>query len=201
MKDRLLALGRAVAEAGLVVASGGNIAVRADDGTLWVTAAGCRLDSPGELAHVDSSGQVLGAGVPTSELALHLAAMRTRPDVTWSVHLHPPMATLLHALDVPIRLITTDHAYYLRGMSLVPYLRPGSVELADAAAEQLAAGADVVQLRHHGCLVVADTADLALSRAVNLEAAAVATYRARMLGDETTACPAEFLEASRTLEV
>jgi hypothetical protein len=29
---------------------------------------------------------------------------------------------------------------------------------------------------------------------MNLEAAAVATYRARLLGDDTTICPPEFLD-------
>ena len=81
------------------------------------------------------------------------------------------MATLLHGLDIPIRTITTDHAFYLRSIATVPYRHPGSAQLAEAAAAELTAGADVVLLRHHGCLVVADTADLALSRAVNLEAA------------------------------
>jgi L-fuculose-phosphate aldolase len=69
--------------------------------------------------------------------------------------------------------------------------------LADATAKELAAGADVVLLRHHGCLVVADRPDLALSKAMNLEAAAEATYRARLLGDDSTTCPAEFLEHVR----
>jgi hypothetical protein len=52
----------------------------------------------------------------------------------------------------------------------------------------------VVLLRQHGCLVVADSADLAFSGAINLDAAAEATYRARLLGDDSTACPPEFLE-------
>jgi L-fuculose-phosphate aldolase len=107
---------------------------------------------------------------------------------------------LLHGLDIPIRTITTDHAFYLRSIATVPYLHPGSPQLAEAAAAELTAGADVVLLRHHGCLVVADTADLALSRAVNLEAAAEASYRARLLGDDVTVCPPEFLEHVRSDE-
>src|SRR5205823_8213145 len=98
------------------------------------------------------------------------------------------------------RTITTDHAFYLRAIATVPYLHPGSAELANAAAAELAGGADVVLLRHHGCLVVGDTPDLVLSRAVNLEAAAEATYRTRLLGDDSTACPPEFLEHVRNEE-
>jgi L-fuculose-phosphate aldolase len=107
------------------------------------------------------------------------------------------MATLLDALGIAIRTITTDHAFYLRSIARLPYLSPGSEQLADAAAAALAAAADVVLLRHHGCLIVAASAELLLSRALNLEAAATATYRSRLLGDEATVCPPEFLERIR----
>jgi L-fuculose-phosphate aldolase len=102
------------------------------------------------------------------------------------------MATLLHAIGVTIRRITTDHAFYVRRLAEVPYLPPGSDALARGVAAALAE-ADVVLLRHHGCVVVADTFDLALSRAVNLEAAAVATHRALQVGDDVTVCPPEFV--------
>ena len=194
--ESLLGVARTVVRAGLVVAAGGNIAVRVGDDELLVTPTGwnlAELDAP-DLVRVSLDGRRLdGANAPTSELLLHLAALRARPDVAWSLHLHPPMATLLHALGIGIRTITTDHAFYLRSIATVPYLDPGSAQLADAAAAELAAGADVVLLRHHGCLVVADTPELVVSRALNLEAAAMATYRARVLGDDTTVCPPEFL--------
>jgi L-fuculose-phosphate aldolase len=189
-------LAHAVARAGLVVAAGGNIAARISDDRMWVTPSGWNLADlhPSDLVQVTLDGRRLdGVNDPTSELLVHLSALRVRPDVTWSVHLHPPMATLLDGLGIPIRTITTDHAFYLRTISTVPYLHPGSAQLAEAAAAELTSGTDVVLLRHHGCLVVADSADLAFSRAVNLEAAAEATYRALLLGDTTTTCPPQFL--------
>jgi ribulose-5-phosphate 4-epimerase/fuculose-1-phosphate aldolase len=201
--DGVIDLAHRVARAGLVVVAGGNIAARISDDRMWVTPSGWSLADlrVADLVQVTLDGHhVDGVNAPTSELLLHLAALRARPDVVWSVHLHPPMATLLHGLDIPIRTITTDHAFYLRTIETVPYLHPGSAQLAHAAAAKLAAGADVVLLRYHGCLVVGDTPDLVLSRAINLEAAAEATYRARMLGDDATACPPEFLGHVRNEE-
>ena len=201
--ENVIRLARAVARAGLVIGAGGNIAARAGSDQLWVTPTGWSLSdlNADDLVLVSGDGRRLeGANAPTSELLLHLAAMRARPDVACSLHLHPPMATLLHAVDVKIRMITTDHAFYLRSIATVPYLHPGSAQLADAAAAELASGVDIVLLRHHGCLVVAETFDLAMSRAMNLEAAAEATYRARLLGDRSTACPPEFLEHIRSEE-
>jgi L-fuculose-phosphate aldolase len=78
-------------------------------------------------------------------------------------------------------------------------MHSGTIELALAVAAQLD-GAQVVLLRHHGCLLVAETADLAYQRAMNLEAAAMATYRALLLGDEETVTPPEYMERIRALE-
>jgi L-fuculose-phosphate aldolase len=74
----------------------------------------------------------------------------------------------------------------------VPFVQPGSDQLARAVAAELA-DADVVLLGHHGCVIVADSFDIGFSRAANLEGAATATYRARVLGAEVAECPPEFL--------
>lgn len=194
--ESLVALGRRMVAAGLVVASGGNLAARLPgrDGIL-VTPRGWALDDldPAALATVGLDGrQISGAFGPTTELALHLAALGARPDAAVCLHLHPPMATLLHALGRPIRRITTDHAFYLRRLGAVPFIQPGSEQLARAVAAELA-GFDVVLLRNHGCVIVAESFDVGFSRAVNLEAAASATYRAYLLGAEVADCPPGFL--------
>ncbi|HEU0212470.1 MAG TPA: class II aldolase/adducin family protein [Jiangellaceae bacterium] len=192
----LVALGRRVVAAGLVVASGGNLAVRlgAQD-RLLVTPQGWALDDldPAALVTVGLDGHhICGAYAPTTELALHLAAFKARSDAVVCLHLHPPLATLLHAAGLPIRRITTDHAYYLRRLAVLPFIQPGSDRLAQAVAAELA-GADIVMLGHHGCVIIANSFDVGFSRAANLEAAAVATYRARVLGLDVADCPPEFL--------
>lgn len=192
----VLRLGRRLAAAGLVVGTGGNISIRTAADEVLVTPTGCALDelTSADLVTVDLDGTVRdGRTAPTSELYMHLAAHRARPDAPVAVHVHPPHATLLVALGRAIRLITLDHAYYVRRMATVPYLPSGSTELAEAVADRLQE-VDVVLLAHHGCLVVAPGADAAYERVANLEAAATATYRALLLGDETTVCPPEYLE-------
>lgn len=200
---QLVALGAKAVRSGLVIGSGGNLSARlpgADE--FVVTAAGTWLD---ELAPEDFS--VVGvdgwwrAGHPhaSSETPLHAYSYRARPDINAVVHLHPQLSVLLDALGHAIRLITVDHAYYVRRIATVPYLPSGTVELAEAGAAALA-GADVVILGHHGCSVVADTVELAHKRAANLEEAALATYRALTLGDTTTVCPPAYLERIERLE-
>lgn len=198
----IVRLGRRVAAAGLVVGSGGNVSVRTGKDQILVTPSGHGLDEllPEELVTLGLDGSVrAGTATPTSEAHMHLAAHRARPDAPVALHLHPPHANLLAALGRTIRLITLDHAYYVRSIGSVPYIKSGTQEVADAAAEALAEH-DCVMLGHHGCVVVADDIGLAAQRAQNLEEAATATYRALLLGDETTVCPPAYMEAVRAAE-
>lgn len=190
LRDRLAGAGRAVVAAGLVLGSGGNLSARQPGSTdFWVTAAGTWLDDLDRVDFVrvnmatgaaDPPAATAGQGGtgPTSELPLHLATYRARPDVNAIVHLHPQMALLLDAVGEPIRLMTTDHAYYLRAVGRVPYHPPGSRALATAAAAASADGTNCLVLSRHGCSVLADSVELAHKRAVYLEEAARLTYRA-----------------------
>ncbi len=196
--DALAALGRRVAAAGLVIGSGGNVSARVGPNEILITGSGRRLDTlgPADLARVHLDGtwaHPAGSPAPSSELPMHLAAHRARPDGGYVVHAHPPKANVLAATGRAIRLLTLDHAYYVRRLVTVPYLPSGSDELAAAVAGALGR-ADVVVLAHHGCLVVAPDADLAFERVANLESAAAATFAALLLGDTTTVCPPEYLE-------
>jgi L-fuculose-phosphate aldolase len=202
-RDQLTEVGGEVVRAGLVVGSGGNLSARiprTDD--IWVTAAGTWLDRLDRSAFVrvrvsDGAAHRAAGMSATSELLLHLATYRRRPDINAVVHLHPQTVLLLDALGERIRLVTTDHAYYLRRIVTVPFRRPGTAELADEAAAATADGTDCVILAHHGCSVLADSVGLAHKRALYLEEAARLTYRALVLGraDTMADCPAEFVRA------
>jgi ribulose-5-phosphate 4-epimerase/fuculose-1-phosphate aldolase len=196
----LTQVGRTVVERGLVVGSGGNLP-GAD--RIVVTGAGTWLDRlrPDAFARVRvaDGASLRGTVRPSTELALHLAVYRARPDVTAVVHLHPQTSVLLTMLGEPIRLITTDHAAYLRRIEVVPFHPPGTQELADAVGQAVADGTNCVVLPQHGCAVVADTVEMALRRAMNLEEAAVLTYRALLLTGglgrrPILDCPIEFAE-------
>jgi len=209
LRDQLALVGYALVSGGLVVGSGGNLSARSPGSDeIWVTAAGTwldRLDRPdfvrvgigsGEMVPVapvdaDPGGELGEDGVedagprvlqPSSELALHLATYRARPDVNAVLHLHPQTAVLLDALDEPIRLITTDHAFYLRRIARTPFHQPGSAELASEAAKAAADGTNCVLLARHGCSVMADTVELAHKRALYLEEAARLTFSAVAAG-------------------
>ena len=207
LRDQLAHVGYDVVQAGLVCGSGGNLSARIpDEDAIWVTASGSWLDqlSRNTFAPVrisDGAPAMVGSMPPpridpTSELALHLALYRARPDVNAVVHLHPQTALLLDALGEHIRIVTTDHAFYLRRVSTVPFRLPGSTELASLTAAMAADGTDCLVLSQHGCVVMGDSVELAHKRARNLEEAASLTYRALAAGrlENLRDCPEAFLD-------
>jgi L-fuculose-phosphate aldolase len=206
LRDQLAHVGHDVVQAGLVCGSGGNLSARIpDEDAIWVTAAGSWLERLSRAAFAAvriSDGAPAAVGglpappvEPTSELALHLVLYRARPDVNAIVHLHPQTALLLDALGEHIRIVTTDHAFYLRRVATVPFRLPGSLELASLAAAMAADGTDCLVLSHHGSVVMADSVELAHKRARNLEEAAQLTYRAVEAGrlENLRDCPDEFV--------
>jgi len=206
LRDQLAHVGAEAVRSGLVIGSGGNLSAREPGSdTCWITASGTWLD---RLGHAGFSrigipdGTVRGGHpTPSSEWRLHTETYRRRPDVTAIIHLHPQTSVLLTAMGHDVRLITLDHAYYVREVAVVPYIMAGTVELAEAGATAVAGGVNAVVLGHHGCSVLADSVELAHKRAFNLEEAARATYAALVLagGDEAKVpvTPPEYLDAIR----
>lgn len=202
LRDQLALVGKAVVQAGLVVGSGGNLSARrpgADE--CWVSAAGTwldRLDRPAFVRVRISDGALVEPAdrAPTSELGLHLASYQVRPEVNAVVHLHPQTVLLLNALGEPIRLISTDHIFYLRRIATAPFHPPGTPAVGASAAAACADGTDCVVLSRHGCSVLGTTVELAHKRALYLEEAARMTYRALAAGrlDDITDCPNDWLD-------
>ncbi|GAA3181878.1 aldolase [Blastococcus jejuensis] len=197
--DQLAEVGRMAVGGGLALASGGNLSARLPGSSEFVvTGAGTWLDrlTPADFTVMSLDGEVRGGAVqdgvtrPSSEWKLHQRTYRVRPDVNAVVHLHPQHAVLVDALGHRIRLITLDHAYYVRSVGTVPYFPNGSDELADGAAEQ-ARDHDCVVLSHHGCSALGADIGMAYRRALNLEEAATATYRCLAVGDTVTEFPAD----------
>lgn len=191
--DQLIEVGRLAVVRGLALASGGNLSARLPGSAEFVvTAAGTWLDrlTRADFSVLTLDGEVVGgAERPSTEWKLHQRTYRVRADVNAVVHLHPQHAVLVDALGHQIRLMTLDHATYVRSIGTVRYFPNGSDELADAAAEQ-SREHDCVVLAHHGCSALGQDVGMAYRRAMNLEEAAIATYRALLLGDTTTAFPA-----------
>ena len=188
-------LGKRFVDRGLVVGSGGNLSMLLPDKkSFLVTGTGTQLDRLSEesFAVVGLDGTYSTEGTqPSSEYRVHLAAYQSRNDITTCIHLHPQASVLLAALGIETKFVTVDHVYYLRKIVRIPWIRPGTQEIADAVAREIAK-VNVLVLENHGCLVVADDPELAYSRVLNLEEASELSLRSRMVGIEPLEVPSAY---------
>ncbi|RME25875.1 MAG: class II aldolase/adducin family protein, partial [Candidatus Zixiibacteriota bacterium] len=100
-----MSAGQLLATKGFVAGSDGNISARrgADEMLITVSGANKGMLTPSDLVEVDLSGNIRsGAGRPSSEMAMHLFAYRSRGDVGACVHSHPPFATALALAGIPL---------------------------------------------------------------------------------------------------
>lgn len=170
---------------GWVANHDGNASVRLGDGRFLASpAAVSKRDArPENLVTVDTAGVVVaGTRKVFSEISLHLAAYRARPEATWVLHAHPPHATAWACAgesfwDAPF----LAEAVVSLGdrIPLVPYAMPGS---APAALESALTTCDAVLLGNHGVLVIGADAEQAFLRMELVEHLARIALLARPLG-------------------
>ena len=181
LRAALVAAGKRLGARGLISAGEGNLSVRIGD-DLLITPSGRRKD---ELAGEDilvvpaTDGSVAtarhgDAPKPSSDVAIHRAVYRARPDVAAVVHAHLPAAMALTlAGEVPDPTVLPETALLLPRVPFVPFAAAGSEELAaavaDALAEPPAPLPGVALLERHGAVAVGAGHDraAALDEAVN----------------------------------
>lgn len=140
---------------GFAPGTSGNLSVRFpfDDGRILATPTGCSkaLLRPVDMVVVDLDGRLIsGTRNVTSEIGMHLAVYRGRPDVSAVVHAHPPVATGFAscglALDAPLcaELIMT-----LGAIPLAPYATTGTDEVGDSLVPFLR-DHDAILMANHG---------------------------------------------------
>jgi L-fuculose-phosphate aldolase len=181
----LVEVGQRLLSAGLVAGNDGNISVRLSRDEVLVTPTGV---SKGELTAerlvlVNVRGEVLeGSLKPTSELGVHLQVYRNNPTLRAVIHAHAPYATAFALAGRTLsgcRLAEVTEC--LGEIPLVPYAKPGSVELALGVGERAAAYRGVF-MEAHGPVTWGENLRQALYRMEELELACKITWLAQLLG-------------------
>ena len=201
IRSQIAQVGRWLYEKRLIAATEGNISVRLGDRVLITPSGQCKgLLDPGEIVETDLDGsKTSGEGSPSSEVILHLAIYRRRPDVGAVVHAHPPYATAFAVAGIALdRPVLPEVVLLIGKVPLVAYATPGSDEAANNVGT-LIEGHDALLLGNHG--VVTCGADLcsAFFRMETLEHFAWISTIARVLGGqrELTAEQVALIEALR----
>jgi 3-dehydro-4-phosphotetronate decarboxylase len=164
----LIAAGRRVGAKQLTWGTAGNVSARVPGGFV-ITASGARLD---ELTSGDFLTCPLEGDLPAGcsvESGMHRGVYRARPDVNAVLHASAFHTTLVACSAIELETAaSTDTEYYLQRLARLPFLAPGSPELAEAVAGA-AADHDVMLLANHGSVAIAADVDASVNLTEALE--------------------------------
>ena len=160
---------------GLLRCSSGNLSWRVGGGRMLVTRTRSwlgRLTADDVAVCAIEDGAPLNGVKPTVEVRFHAGILRARPDVDVVFHYQSPFATALACRKqarVNVNVIP-EIPFYIGPVGYVPYLPPGSPELADAVVAAMASH-DLALMANHGQVTVAKDFDHALQNAAFFELA------------------------------
>lgn len=186
VRAELVATSRRLHEMGWVANHDGNLSVRLTGDRLLITptAYSKRDVDEASLIIVDLEGKVLeGRKKPFSELELHLAAYRARPEVEVVLHAHPPSATAFGLVGLELSPIAMPELVVSLGDRIPTLPRampktPDAVKNVEAAAAQV----DAMLLAGNGALTLGADLGQALLRMELVEHYAKILTAAKLLG-------------------
>ena len=187
LRADIVEIGRRLHARAYVASNDGNISVRLDDERLLTTPKGVSKGfmTPDMLVITDLDGHRLAGGRdPSSELLMHLAVYRNRPQVAAVVHAHPPTATGFAVAGIALdRAVLAEVVTTLGSIPIADYGTPSTQELADAVQEHIKVH-DGLLLANHGALTVAGELFAAYYKMETIEHFARISLVARQLGRE-----------------
>ncbi len=183
--DELVAVMERIYRYNMTTTSGGNLSIRDEDGSIWITPA--RVDkgrlSRDDIVHVLEDGTVQGRHPASSEFPFHQRIYKSRPDLSAIVHAHP---VALVAFSISASLPNTRLLAKARAVcgviGFAPYALPGSTRLGENIATVFADGFNCVLLENHGVVVGGVTLQEAFERFETMEFACRTDLKARTLG-------------------
>ena len=180
-------------ERGYSTGADGNITVRLADGRLLATPSGVHKGflAPEDMVLLDSEGRPVKGGKPTSELPMHLAVYRARPDVSAVVHAHPIAAVACSIAGIDLgEIIVPEVIFGVGCIEMAPYSTPTTKDVPDVVGEAIGR-CDALVMARHGTVTVGPDLLRAFARLETVEHTAKIVALARQLGSATPLDPAE----------
>ncbi len=174
---------RTAGRSGLVKCSSGNMSQRISGGRALLSATRSWLEkiTAEQVAVCDiANASVVNNVKATVESGIHLGILRQRPDVNVVFHFQSPFATVIacdDACDIDFNVLP-EVPFYLGAVASVPFILPGSDELASAVIET-AKSSDMIILKNHGQVTFGVDFDEAIQKAHFFELACRVIVSAR----------------------
>jgi len=187
LKEDICEVGRRLYQHGYIAAMEGNVSIRISEEEVLSTPAGvCKgYLTPEMIVSCDFAGKRIDGRLRVStEIEMHLAVYRARPDVRAVVHAHPPKSTAFAVAGVPLnRAVLAEVIVTLGCVPLAEYGTPSTKELADSV-DRLVRTSDGLLLSNHGALTVGKDAYDAYFKMEVVEHFAEISFISRLLGGE-----------------
>jgi L-fuculose-phosphate aldolase len=188
LKEEICDIGRRIYAKGFAAGNDGNITFRLSENEVLCTPTMiCKgFMKPDDLCIVDMDGnQLAGKRKRTSEVLLHLAIMKAKPEVKSCVHCHPPHATAFAVAREPIpQCVLPEVEVFLGDVPITQYETPGGQAFADTVLP-FVHKSNVIILANHGTISFGETVEKAYWWTEILDAYCRILMMARDLGRVT----------------
>lgn len=185
---------------GLISLSGGNVAVRAEDGNVLLTPSAMAYETmmPEDVVLVDSDGNTVdGMRRPSSDMKALLYIFRNKPDVQAVIHTHQPYATAVGLIDDELPGCLVGELDACGPCVPVAPFTISSDEGMGRLTVDWCGSSKAVILRNHGVVAFGSSLDEALQSAVYLEEASKTYLIARSAGKVHLLSPEQIAEEMR----
>ncbi|HWP64942.1 MAG TPA: class II aldolase/adducin family protein, partial [Candidatus Limnocylindria bacterium] len=197
VRTEILAVVKELYASQLITATGGNVSARIP-GTdeLWITPSQSFKGelTPEMLVRIDLNGRPLDPGAlpPSSERLMHCAVYKARPEVQAVIHAHAPHATMLVNAGLPFLPVSTEAAFF-GDIPRVPFIMPGTQELADAIEEAMR-NSWAVLMQNHGLLVAGRSLRRAADMVEVIDRSAQVILGCHQVGKTPSVLPPDVIE-------
>ena len=185
IKEQICDIGRRLYAKGFAAANDGNITYRLNDKEILCTPTMVSKGflKPEDICKVDYEGkQLAGTRRRTSEVLLHLAVYKHRPDIHAVVHCHPPHATAFAVAHEPIpKCVLPEVEVFLGEVPIAKYATPGDQRLPNTIIPYVK-DCNTILLANHGTVSWGTTVELAYFNTEIIDAYCKILLLAKQLG-------------------
>ncbi|QDU33902.1 L-fuculose phosphate aldolase [Poriferisphaera corsica] len=157
LKQDICEIGRRIWTRQYCAGNEGNHSVKISDNRFLVTPTGISKGflEPGDICLTDDNGKLVEANQndrrPSSEIKVHLAIYKKRPDVNAVIHSHPPHATAFAIAGVPLpESVHPEAEVFLGKVPTAKYALPSTKELPESILPLITENNSTVLMGNHG---------------------------------------------------
>ncbi|MFA9479780.1 class II aldolase/adducin family protein [Phycisphaerales bacterium AB-hyl4] len=190
LKEQMCEIGRRIWLRGYCAGNEGNHSVRIDDDRYLCTPTGLSKGflTPDDIVVVNGKGEQIeknkNGRKRTSEVLVHLAIYKQRPDINAVIHSHPPHAVAFCIAGMPLpEGIHPEAEVFLGKVPVAPYATPGTDALPNSILPLIGPETNTILMGNHGSVNFADDLTIAYYRLEILDNYCKQLLLARQLGN------------------